>query len=248
MGFNFDNTHSNSNDNPFDINNMMSNDLWNFSSTPSTSNYVWPTGFTPEGQPSVSSSMSMPTMNPIQVQQPQARFQEPTIGHFMNTSPNTDMRLLNALESGAAYIEGNPNEDEDIELFYYRFVSSPLCFWFPTKEGHRKEGSPRLTLVRSNSSTSRYKSNISKIAKTKRLNSNRTATRIRRKPTPLNHPRRFIRLIRSPPSTHLYTSIRFVLQTHVTTFPINIKTKNERSIRKWNNVCFFGMLYLCPWS
>jgi len=68
------------------------------------------------------------TMNPLQLphqqQQQQLRFQEPTIGHFMNnTSPNTDMRLLNALESGAAYIEGNPAEDEDIELFYYRMVS-----------------------------------------------------------------------------------------------------------------------------
>ena len=124
FGTTFD--QSTGNDNPFDIANMMSNDLWNFSSTPSTSNYVWPSGFTPEGQPSVSgSNMSMPnTMNPAQVQQQpqQQRFQEPTIGHFMNTSPNTDMRLLNALESGAAYIEGNP-EDEDIELFYYRFVS-----------------------------------------------------------------------------------------------------------------------------
>ena len=69
------------------------------------------------------------TMNPAQVQQQpqQQRFQEPTIGHFMNTSPNTDMRLLNALESGAAYIEGNP-EDEDIELFYYRFVSLVYTF------------------------------------------------------------------------------------------------------------------------
>lgn len=65
---------------------------------------------------------------PQQQQQQQQRlmmgqFQEPTIGQFMNTSPNTDMRLINALESGAAYIEGNPAEDEDIELFYYRFVS-----------------------------------------------------------------------------------------------------------------------------
>ncbi|EIW70119.1 hypothetical protein TREMEDRAFT_29634 [Tremella mesenterica DSM 1558] len=32
-----------------------------------------------------------------------------------------DMRLMNALESGAAYIEGDPTEDRDLELFYYRF-------------------------------------------------------------------------------------------------------------------------------
>jgi hypothetical protein len=65
------------------------------------------------------------SMNPYQVPLQMAGHSgEPTIGHFMtNTSPNTDMRLINALESGAAYIEGNPAEDEDIELFYYRFVS-----------------------------------------------------------------------------------------------------------------------------
>ena len=173
FGTTFD--QSSSNDNPFDIANMMSNDLWNFSSTPSTSNYVWPSGFTPEGQPSVSSNMSMPnTMNPAQVQQQQPhqqqRFQEPTIGHFMNTSPNTDMRLLNALESGAAYIEGNP-EDEDIELFYYRFVS--LVYF------HERLGEV-LMKVRCNSGASRYKSNISKTTKTEWLNSNRSTTRIRR--------------------------------------------------------------------
>jgi hypothetical protein len=169
FGTTFD--QSTSNDNPFDISNMMSNDLWNFSSTPSTSNYVWPSGFTPEGQPSVpSSNMSMPTMNPAQVQQPQQqqRFQEPTIGHFMNTSPNTDMRLLNALESGAAYIEGNP-EDEDIELFYYRFVSLVEC---RSRVGRGRE----LIVVRCNSCTPRYKSNIPETPKTKRLNSNRSTT------------------------------------------------------------------------
>lgn len=101
---------------------MSTNDLWNFASS---SNYVWPSGFhTPEGQGSSSTS----NLNPQLINQPLSTNQilqsmEPTIGQFMNTSPGTDMRLLNALESGAAYIEGNPAEDDDIELFYYRFVS-----------------------------------------------------------------------------------------------------------------------------
>jgi hypothetical protein len=43
------------------------------------------------------------------------------MAQFM-TSPATDMRLINALENQAAYIEGNPAEDKDLELFYYRFV------------------------------------------------------------------------------------------------------------------------------
>ncbi len=46
------------------------------------------------------------------------------MAHFMsNHSPATDMRLINALENQAAFIEGNPGEDKDLELFYYRFVS-----------------------------------------------------------------------------------------------------------------------------
>lgn len=102
---------------------MSNNDLWNFASS---SNYVWPTGFTPEGQASGSGNIAHQPMNQQSLAQ---NFQlpgmnEPTIGQFMNTSPGTDMRLINALESGAAYIEGNPAEDDDIELFYYRFVST----------------------------------------------------------------------------------------------------------------------------
>jgi hypothetical protein len=175
MGFN---NFDPSTDNPFDISNMMTNDLWNFASTSTaSSNYVWPTGFTPEGQPSSGSTMSIQgqgnTMNPIQLpQQQQQRYQEPTIGHFMNTSPNTDMRLLNALESGAAYIEGNPAEDEDIELFYYRFVSYSRHYTQQSKEKVNVE----LTIVRCNGSTPRYKSNIPQTPKKKRIISNRSTT------------------------------------------------------------------------
>lgn len=116
--------------NPFDISQMSSNDLWNFASS---SNYVWPSGFTPEGQPSGSNPAVGINQNQLMSQQQLINnFQlpgmnEPTIGQFMNTSPGTDMRLINALESGAAYIEGNPAEDDDLELFYYRFVSPILA-------------------------------------------------------------------------------------------------------------------------
>lgn len=67
-------------------------------------NYVWPSGFTPES--------NIPPSDPL----------EPTMKQFM-TSPATDMRLINALENQAAFIQGNPGEDEDLDLFYYRFVS-----------------------------------------------------------------------------------------------------------------------------
>lgn len=80
-------------------------EFWDFATS---SNYVWPSGFTPEDQQPFSFT---PNLEPP----------EPTIGQFMS-SPNTDMRLLNVLESGAAFIEGNPAEDKDLELFYYRFV------------------------------------------------------------------------------------------------------------------------------
>jgi hypothetical protein len=34
-----------------------------------------------------------------------------------------DLRLLNALGSQRAYINGDPSDGQDLELFYYRFVS-----------------------------------------------------------------------------------------------------------------------------
>ncbi|RSH86917.1 hypothetical protein EHS25_003404 [Saitozyma podzolica] len=72
------------------------------------SNFVWPSGFTPEDQTFTF---------------PMAEIGEPTMAQFM-TSPATDMRLINALENQAAYIEGNPAEDQDLELFYYRISGS----------------------------------------------------------------------------------------------------------------------------
>lgn len=38
-------------------------------------------------------------------------------------SPNTDWKIASALESQTAFISGNPEEGDDLELFYYRFVS-----------------------------------------------------------------------------------------------------------------------------
>lgn len=80
----------------------------------STSNFVWPSGFTSEGQTFTF---------------PMAEHGQPTMAKFM-TSPATDMRLIKALENQAAYIEGNPPEDKDLELFYYRFVSDECCLIF----------------------------------------------------------------------------------------------------------------------
>lgn len=168
------NIHDNDNEinlNPFDINNMMNNELWNFASG-TTSNYVWPSGFTPEGQGQGQGSSTMnPNQEQLQFPQQQQQhrqmnpFQEPTIGQFMNTSPNTDMRLINALESGAAYIEGNPAEDEDIELFYYRFVS--LC--------HRTKAD---MVVWSNSSPPWNQPYFPQTSKTKWLDSDCSTARI----------------------------------------------------------------------
>ncbi len=76
-------------------------DFW---SMPSTSSYVWPSGFTPEG-------LTFPVAEP-----------EPP--QFLQ--PPADMRLMNALESQTAYIEGDPQDGKDLELYYYRFVSRCL--------------------------------------------------------------------------------------------------------------------------
>lgn len=158
--------------NPFDISHMSSNDLWNFASS---SNYVWPSGFTPEGQASGSGSGSNINHQPMSQQSLINNFQlpgmnEPTIGQFMNTSPGTDMRLINALESGAAYIEGNPAEDDDIELFYYRFVSLEL------REGDGEAGSDQA--VWSYGRPPWYQSYIPQTAKTEWDNTDRTSARI----------------------------------------------------------------------
>ncbi|WVF68209.1 hypothetical protein IAT40_002974 [Kwoniella sp. CBS 6097] len=39
-------------------------------------------------------------------------------------SPSNDMRLVNALEGQMAFINGNPEEDKDLELYYYRLSGS----------------------------------------------------------------------------------------------------------------------------
>ncbi|WWC92345.1 uncharacterized protein L201_007300 [Kwoniella dendrophila CBS 6074] len=41
-----------------------------------------------------------------------------------NWSPSADLRLANALEDQMAFISGNPEEDKDLELYYYRFSGS----------------------------------------------------------------------------------------------------------------------------
>ncbi|WVN89632.1 uncharacterized protein L203_104861 [Cryptococcus depauperatus CBS 7841] len=46
------------------------------------------------------------------------------MGFLGEWSPNNNLRLASALESQSAFITGNPEEDGDLELFYYRFVGS----------------------------------------------------------------------------------------------------------------------------
>ncbi|KAK8850556.1 hypothetical protein IAR55_004474 [Kwoniella newhampshirensis] len=45
-------------------------------------------------------------------------------GLINSWSPSTDLRLANALESQTAFVNGNPEEDKDLELYYYRFSGS----------------------------------------------------------------------------------------------------------------------------
>lgn len=75
-----------------------------------TSNFVWPSGFTPEDPPSL-----LPTIpdNPFEIP---SGFEIPGM---------TDTRLINALQSQTAFIEGDPG-GSDLELYYYRLVRSRL--------------------------------------------------------------------------------------------------------------------------
>jgi hypothetical protein len=52
------------------------------------------------------------------------------LGMTMNDSPTSaaDLRLINALRGRTAYIHGDPADGQDLELYYYRFVS-------PSEEG-----------------------------------------------------------------------------------------------------------------
>lgn len=43
---------------------------------------------------------------------------------FVSGSPGTSERLVHALESPVAFIEGDPSRQEDLELYYYRFSGS----------------------------------------------------------------------------------------------------------------------------
>ncbi|KAL1412678.1 hypothetical protein Q8F55_000425 [Vanrija albida] len=50
---------------------------------------------------------------------------DPTLAGFLDdNSPGTDLRLLQALENQQAYVSGDPNAGDDLELWYYRFSGS----------------------------------------------------------------------------------------------------------------------------
>lgn len=96
-------------------------DLWPSNMQPQTA-YAWPTGFTPEGEAASGPSVASYSMEPATIMGP-----PDAASMLSNTgySPNTDAaRLMTALESQTAYIHGDPTEGKELELFYYRFVSS----------------------------------------------------------------------------------------------------------------------------
>lgn len=71
-----------------------------------TSNFVWPSGFTPP-DPNMMSLFG--ENNPFET------------AASSGLPAMTDTRLINALESQTAFIEGDPG-GQDLELFYYRLV------------------------------------------------------------------------------------------------------------------------------
>jgi hypothetical protein len=72
---------------------------------PSTSNFVWPSGFTPPDP----AFLPLLSENPFEMA---SNFGMPEM---------TDTRLISALQSQTAFIEGDPG-GQDLELFYYRLV------------------------------------------------------------------------------------------------------------------------------
>ena len=87
---------------------------------PGTSNFVWPSGFTPEG---------LPTMPLFPASDGSDGRNIPQLGGGM-----PDLRLLNALEKQTAFIEGDPG-DQDLELFYYRIVGHMHALMLTNKSG-----------------------------------------------------------------------------------------------------------------
>lgn len=77
-----------------------------FAQQPNMSNFVWPSGFTPEDPP----PLPPPVIdNPFEIP---AGFELPGM---------SDTRLISALQSQTAFIEGDPG-GQDLELYYYRLV------------------------------------------------------------------------------------------------------------------------------
>lgn len=91
-------------------------------------NFVWPANFLPEGfsfDSILQGSADMPGVAPDFAPQQQPMGGDlsalgPLAGFFHDNSPGTDMRLLTALDQ-TAYLSGDPGEDDEVELYYYRF-------------------------------------------------------------------------------------------------------------------------------
>ncbi|OCF33674.1 pathway-specific nitrogen regulator [Kwoniella heveanensis BCC8398] len=81
------------------------------------------------GPPSVASSGPMPppllsSMSGISATAGGSGSQDTGFMLPTSWSPSADLRLVNALEGQMAFINGNPEEDKDLELYYYRLSGS----------------------------------------------------------------------------------------------------------------------------
>lgn len=96
-------------------------------------NFVWPANFLPEGLsfdnvlqgvgdhgPASAGMQSTPGLTPQQHFGADLSALGPLAGFLNDNSPGTDMRLFTALDQ-TAYLSGDPTEDDEVELYYYRF-------------------------------------------------------------------------------------------------------------------------------
>lgn len=94
-------------------------------------NFVWPANFLPEGlsfdnvlqgagDPSAGQVPGLSPQQPMHPMGTDLSALGPLAGFLNDGSPGTDMRLFTALDQ-TAYLSGDPDEDDEVELYYYRF-------------------------------------------------------------------------------------------------------------------------------
>lgn len=81
---------------------MDTTNMWDFPMPVATSSYIWPAPSAPQTQLKAEPSHSL---------------------HLPGNNPEKHTaKLVRALESPVAYIDGDPSSGDDLELYYYRFV------------------------------------------------------------------------------------------------------------------------------